>query len=139
MEWMGEVRSVKSKEGKEGKEGLLVEWRQKFVDAMNADLNTPAALSIIFDCMTWARNKSTWKADERAALDSFIEMIRLTFGCFEPEEEKEIPAGVQKLLDAREAARAAKDFAKSDALRDQIRETGYEVRDVGGKQEVRKM
>ena len=56
-----------------------------------------------------------------------------------PEEEKEIPAGVQKLLDAREAARAAKDFAKSDALRDQIRETGYEVRDVGGKQEVRKM
>ncbi|MDD5623805.1 MAG: cysteine--tRNA ligase [Candidatus Peribacteraceae bacterium] len=146
MEWMEEVRrrrgeegeerqeGEEGKEGKGSKEGAIVEWQQKFTDAMNADLNTPAALAIVFDAMAWARQQLSCNG-----LEAFIETVRKTFGCFEPEEGKEIPVEVQKLVDARAAARAEKDFKKSDALRVQIRERGYEVRDVGGEQEVRKI
>jgi cysteinyl-tRNA synthetase len=45
---------------------------------------------------------------------------------------------VQALLIEREKARAAKDFVASDRLRDEIKALGYEVRDAGGKQTVKK-
>jgi cysteinyl-tRNA synthetase len=47
-------------------------------------------------------------------------------------EEEEAPAGAQKILAEREAARAAKDFGRADALRDQLAEMGWEVRDEAG-------
>jgi cysteinyl-tRNA synthetase len=41
----------------------------------------------------------------------------------------EAPAEVEKLVEAREKARAARDFAEADRLRDEIRGSGWEVRD----------
>jgi cysteinyl-tRNA synthetase len=48
------------------------------------------------------------------------------------EGEGEAPAGAQKLLSEREEARKAKDFARADALRDQLAQIGWEVRDEAG-------
>ena len=44
--------------------------------------------------------------------------------------EKEIPSEVQKLVQEREKAREKKDFARSDELREQIKNLGYEVEDT---------
>jgi cysteinyl-tRNA synthetase len=45
-------------------------------------------------------------------------------------QTEEIPAAIQTLVDARIQARADKDWALSDQLRDQIQEQGYAVQDT---------
>ena len=47
----------------------------------------------------------------------------------EVEEEIEVPAEIQKLAEARWQARADKDWAKSDELRDELKELGWVVKD----------
>jgi cysteinyl-tRNA synthetase len=126
VEWIVEQEA----EGADESEGTE-EWMKKFSDAMNADLNTPAALAIIFDAMTWSRNHPT------VSFKKFIEKISLTFGCFEMSDEK-IPADIQSLLDERDAARAAKNFAESDRLRGEIEKRGFTVKDTKDGQQLRK-
>ncbi|MEI8230345.1 MAG: cysteine--tRNA ligase [Candidatus Peregrinibacteria bacterium] len=140
MDWMGEME----KDGKEGNDGKdskedAQNWSAKFADAMNADLNVSEALAVIFDCMSWSRNVSGFSANDRQGLLMFIDEVRRTFGCFDPEEVFAIPADIQALVDARAAARASKDFAESDRLRDEISKKGFEVKDTGEGQKVRKM
>jgi cysteinyl-tRNA synthetase len=54
-------------------------------------------------------------------------------------EDEAPPAEAERLLAEREEARAAKDFDRADALRDQLAEMGWEVRDeAGGARLVRK-
>jgi cysteinyl-tRNA synthetase len=48
------------------------------------------------------------------------------------DEEEEAPAEALALLEKRETARAGKDFDRADALRDQLAEMGWEVRDEAG-------
>lgn len=137
VEWIGEVESGKWKV--ENNAAQVFDLRShitQFTDAMNADLNTPAALAVIFDVMSASRNQSELSGKE---LNDFIEMIRHTFGCFEPEEIEETPADVQDLLDKRRKAREEKDFDASDKLRDEIKGLGWEVRDEGVEQSVRRI
>ena len=70
-------------------------------------------------------------------LKEFIEMIRHTFGCFDPETE-DVPADVLILLTQREEARKAKDFHRSDELRAELLKKGYEVKDSSQGQKQRK-
>ena len=126
MEWMDTVDSSSD-------ETQRTEEKEKFADAMNADLNTPGALAVVFDAIT-----ASHKEGNAGAYKEFVNVVRHTFGCFDPEKES-IPLEIEKLLDQRTAARAAKDFEASDRLRDEIRDLGYEVRDVDGDQVVKKM
>lgn len=139
-------RLEKSKPDKEKSPGEVPDQIRKrinwFTDAMNDDLNTPKALGIVFDLITFANAQIddgvTFAQETLEAYQEFIDKVRHTFGCLEPESE-DIPADVQELLDQRAQARADKDYAKSDELRDQIRELGYEVRDQDGEQTVKKL
>ena len=135
LEWMdepwskrlfaGDERSLKSSEELVGEIELFV---KRFEDAMNADLNTPAALASVFECMSWSRNQNSWSTDATKKLDMFHQVIRKTFGCFELAEAK-IPVDILHLAQQRDDARAAKNFAESDRLRDELQKMGYEVRD----------
>jgi cysteinyl-tRNA synthetase len=104
---------------------------------MNADLNTPEALAIVFDLMAWSRNQKIWTEMALTELHHLVRIIHHTFSCFEPEDE-EIPVGVLKLLAKRDEARHAKDFRLSDELRKKIQSLGYEVRDTPEGQKVRR-
>lgn len=137
LEWMQEASSWEASDKGVSADDVF-EWRTKFAEAMNQDLNTPGALAVIFDCMSWSRNQKAWAVAGWEALLDFINDVRQTFGCFDPEEH-EIPSEVQKLLDERQKARDAKDFEASDRLRDEIRTLGYEVRDVEGGQEAQRL
>jgi cysteinyl-tRNA synthetase len=69
-------------------------------------------------------------------------MIKLAmdvFGCFEPKKEEGTPDKIQKLIDERAQARAAKNFSESDRLRDEIAKRGFEVRDTSEGQVVKKL
>ena len=132
LEWMDE--ETQGKQGTQTKQ----EWKEKFLDALGSDLNTPAALAVVFDCMNWSRSADMISPQAAAEIAGLKHAVRNTFGCFESEEES-IPNAVQSLLDERVNARAEKDFAASDRLREEIRALGYEVRDEGGKQTVKRL
>ncbi|ALM10478.1 MAG: cysteinyl-tRNA synthetase [Candidatus Peribacter riflensis] len=141
LEWMTEAGGKEDKVsnvGKEGEENMIEPWKEKFFAAMNADLNTPSALATVFDLMTWSRNQSEWSNGAVNALEELIGHIRHTFGCFEP-EQMDVSAKVLELLTKRKEARKAKDYHLSDQLRDAIHKEGYEVRDNGDEQELKKL
>ncbi|MBM3231371.1 cysteine--tRNA ligase [Candidatus Peregrinibacteria bacterium] len=126
-EWMGEVEDSEDSEDTE-------EWKQKFSEAMDSDLNTPEALAVIFQAMAWSRTKGSL-----AACKDFMALVRQTFGCFAAQRSQDIPKEVVALLAEREAARKAKNFGESDRLRDAIAARGYELKDTAEGQKVRKV
>lgn len=110
-------------------------WKEKFTAAMEDDLNAPKALAL-----TWEGVRSTeLSAAEKLDFLTFADTI-LALDLFREEAapKADIPADVQSLLDARAAARKAKDWKKSDELRDEIAQAGYLVKDTPQGQQVEK-
>jgi cysteinyl-tRNA synthetase len=143
LDWMGLVESLPAPTPPNRKwSETPPDFRDRFIAAMNADMNTPAALAVVFEVMNWTNRMTQGLAlpDEcMEFLRGFVQIVRETFGCFEPEQKGEIPSEIQSLLEARLAARKAKNFAESDRLRSEIRKKGYEVKDTNEGQKVRKM
>jgi cysteinyl-tRNA synthetase len=99
--------------------------RERFFDALAHDFNTPRALAEVFD---WVReaNRAEGPVGD-ADLREMLGVLALE-NLLEPEESEAPPEAVE-LLEARERARAARDYAEADRLRKQLREVGWEVRD----------
>lgn len=94
-----------------------------FNEAINDDLNMPEALQVLWkfvkDETAEGKIQTIKKMDEVLGLD-------LT----KKEKKIEVPAGIKKLVNEREKARKAKDWKKSDAIRNEINELGYSVADT---------
>jgi len=108
---------------------------EEFKQTLGNDFNTPEALAVVWKLV---KDDSLSPADKRATLLDFDRVLGLKLD----ENEyaiKNIPEEVQKLLDEREEARKSKDFDKSDALRDQIKALGFEVKDTDNGQELSKV
>lgn len=117
-------------------------YREKFIAAMDDDLNTADAISVIFELVSLANKNITAQSDTAPAV---IEKVCNTIyelggvlGILKKEAEDQIPSEVQTLLTQRAAARSNKDWATSDALRDQLREMGYLVKDTPQGQQLSK-
>jgi cysteinyl-tRNA synthetase len=99
--------------------------RERFFDALADDFRTPEALSVAFE---WVREANrgpagVGDADLREMLSVLALDNLLDAG------DVAAPAEVVGLAEAREAARAARDYAEADRLREAIRGHGWEVRD----------
>ncbi len=111
---------------------LLDGAREAFVAAMDEDLNISPALAAVFDLVRElnrrlaARSLST--ADARTALATLRDVDEV-LGLLPPVEDA-LSAEDQALLDARAAARAARQWAESDRLRDALAERGIAVEDT---------
>ena len=98
--------------------------RDAFFAALAEDFNTPQALAALFD---WIREAN--RRDEPVGHADLVEM--LTVLGLETLVDGGDAAGREELelLDRRQAARAAKDWARADRLRDELAERGWTVRD----------
>jgi cysteinyl-tRNA synthetase len=107
-------------------------YRMRFTDAVADDLGTPRGLAVAHEV---GADASLTDAQRRALLLDFDRVLGLSLD--RPAEiEAPLPAGAEALLDRRAAARAARDFAASDALRDELAALGVEVRDTPAGQET---
>jgi len=102
--------------------------RSEVVRAMLAfledDMNTPGMWGVVFESLPLLQKNPA----EARAVKAFIQ--RIVGLVLEPlSEEVEITPEIQRLLDEREAARLAKDWAKADMLRDQLAALGYKPKD----------
>lgn len=110
-------------------------WKDKFTAAMEDDLNAPKALALTWETVRSAELSAAEKVDFLTFADS---ILALDLFKEESAPKADIPANVQSLLDARAAARKAKDWKKSDELRDEIAQAGYLVKDTPQGQQVEK-
>ena len=94
-----------------------------FAAVLEDDFNTPAALAILHE---WARTGAL--EELRRGLD--------VFGLGSLAERAQAPPEVVALAEARIGARASRDFAEADRLRDEIAAHGWEVRDVAAGYEL---
>ena len=107
-------------------------YKASFCAAMDDDLNTADALGVLFDlaraCNTFVSEPHGEKAIS-AARALFTELTGV-LGLLVQKKEEEAPAEALALLDQRQQARAAKDWAKADAMRDALKAMGYAVEDT---------
>lgn len=113
---------------------LFDQRKQAFITAMDDDLNTADGVSVLFDLVrdlnTRSNDPATTKDTLTAGARLFDELTGVLGLLYNRKQGNEIPAQVQELVDARTAARKAKDFAEADRLRDKIAALGYAVKET---------
>lgn len=108
---------------------LAATTRERFALAMNDDLAVSEALGALFDFVREGNRllDANCSAATAGALQVALKGLDLTLGILPAATE--LPAGAEDLLAARVAARAARDFAASDRLRDELAALGVLVED----------
>ena len=93
-------------------------YRQEFIAAMDDDLNTADAISAIFELITAintdVRNGASKEFAEKC-LDILMELASVV-GLLQKEEDDLVDEDIQALVDERQEARKAKDFARADEI-----------------------
>jgi cysteinyl-tRNA synthetase len=105
----------------------MAAYRARFVEAVSEDLGLPAALAVAHSV---AAADDLTPPQRRALLLDFDRVLGLSLDAPAEAVGGELPAGAAELLEQRAAARAARDFATSDRLRDELAALGVEVRDT---------
>ena len=124
----------KHKEGKEDiSEDIINEFKTKFEEAINDDLNMPMAMGIVWDVIKYSSKSKKLSQ----LLEKFDEVLGLKID-EKPEKEVDIPEEIMKLVEERNQARKDKNWELSDKLRDRIIELGYSVKDTKNGMEVEK-
>jgi cysteinyl-tRNA synthetase len=97
--------------------------REAFWDALADDYNTPRALAALYEWIGEAN-----KLDQPGGREELREMLWV-LGLESLLEVESAPPEAVALADQRETARADRDYAEADRLRDALRDMGWEVRD----------
>ncbi|MCE9622301.1 MAG: cysteine--tRNA ligase [Actinomycetia bacterium] len=98
----------------------------KFREHMDNDLDTPGATALLFDTVRRANAALDANAPELAGLVAAVREMCTAFGLVLVAAQ-EVPAEIAAKAAALDAARAAKDFAGADALRDELKAAGWTV------------
>ena len=120
----------------------LDEYKEKFIHAMDDDLNTADAISVIFEIVADANKMITAQSGtSKQLIQKVVSMIGELGGVLGLLERKEevTPAEVEELLDLRKEARETKNWAESDRIRDLLKDMGYAVKDTPQGQQLTKL
>lgn len=119
---VNKIRNLAFKVGKVDKFSVNDKFKDKFLDAINDDLNIPQGMAVIQDVF----KSDLSKGDKLATILDFDQVLGLELGKI---KEKRLPEEVIELAEKRKDARLNKDWMESDKLRAKIEELGYVVED----------
>lgn len=112
------------------------EYEQKFKDSINDDLNTPQSLGVVWDLINDKKIPVEAKINSLLKFDNVLGLkLNSSLEVFVDIKDNLV---LSKLTNLREEARKAKNFAKSDELREKIEALGYVVLDTPEGQKVKK-
>jgi len=116
-------------------------WPDSFADAMDDDLGTPAAVAVLYDAVREGNRQLAAGESATATAGQVLAMLNVlgldpgdpgwpSGGGGDAKLTAAVDVLVAALLDRRAEARAAKDFAAADAIRDRIKAAGIEIEDT---------
>ena len=108
--------------------------KERFFAALADDFNTPEALAAVFEWVREANRRGGVGAEDLREMLAILALDGLLDE--DAAEAAGPPPELMELAHRRDAARAAKDFAEADRLRDELRAAGWEVRDAPGGPEL---
>ena len=126
------ISKIKNSEDKVMKQKVETAYKQ-FVDIINDDLNTPRALSFMWEILRDEKLNDSEKYDLVLKFDKVFG-LRL-----DKEEKVKIPDKVKEFAKQREKARKEKDFVTADKIREKIKSEGYYINDNDKKSEIKKL
>ena len=95
----------------------------KFVAAMDEDINAANGITVVFELAKWI-NSGHYNQDVKDALTKMLEVFGVVF------VEEVLDADIEALIAERQEARAKKDFARADAIRDELAAQGIKLLDT---------
>lgn len=105
---------------------------KKYEDAMDDDLNTADAISVIFELVKYA-NVNVTEESSKATVElvlNTIEKLCDILGIITEKKEEILDSDIEALIEERQAARKAKNFARADEIRDQLSSMGTILEDT---------
>ena len=108
----------------------IEEYKNRFLEAINDDLNMPLAMSVVWEVAKGEKSKKY--------ADLLLDFDKVLGLKIDEKEEQELPEEIMEIINQRKLARENKDFAESDRLRDLLIEKGYNVKDTKEGMEVTK-
>ena len=127
-----EKRALNEREQEYSKK--LDEFKQKFIDAMDDDLNTADAIAAIFE-IVYASN--TYLSNEEKNSQEIVDKALFTItelgsilGLFNKKPEKLLNAEIEAMIEERNQARKDKNWAKADEIRDKLKAMNIVLKDT---------
>jgi len=126
MNLYGQVALLGSESGK-----ISLDYKKKFLEAINDDLNAPQALAVLFAVL----KSDLSEADQLATILDFDQVLGLGLAKAQQMTRKileleDLPSEVQTLIKQRNKARENKNWFESDQLRQEIEDLGYILEDT---------
>ena len=118
--------------GEKEKAESLSQFTERFDAAMDDDINTADALAVVFDLVRFANSEVTGESSmefARAVKDEILSLGDILGMKFERKEEV-LDSQIEALIEERQAARKAKNFARADEIRDQLAGMGITLLDT---------
>ncbi len=124
----GDAMTAQELEDRKTVDGL----QQTFDSKMEDDLNTADAITAIFELVRTAN--VTVREDSTKAYAAYVlsrlELLMSVLGIRTEQKKEDLDSEVERLIEERQAARKAKDFARADAIRDELLEKGIVLKDT---------
>ncbi len=114
----------------EGICGAMEGYKDKFIAAMEDDLNTADAISVLFEAVRFINSAKDMSAEDAICCKNMLKELGGVLGLLQKERKDDISSEVEALIAERTEARKNKDWAKSDEIRDRLKEMGVVLEDT---------
>ena len=108
------------------------EFVKAFESAMEDDFNTADAVASVFDLVKYSNTTASADSSKEYLQKLLKLLVRLTevLGLIVDRKEEMLDGEIEKLIEERQTARKAKDFARADAIRDELLQKGIILKDT---------